>query len=158
MACSYNCRLIKHVACSRQGVAGLLSCYFRKGHALDVSVFPGLKISVFAAFLLSPAIMRSVCFLVATLFIPWGLVWAKFDEFDDGDDIVEYDDNDFAEFEDVIEDPATESPQRVVTTEDDEEEATVELEGQDENLDFEDADAQVIKPGEGLACSLSFLV
>lgn len=87
--------------------------------------------------------MKTVCFLLAVALIPWRLSVAKFDEFDDGDDIVEYDDNDFAEFEDVIEDLATESPQRVVTTEDDEEEATVELEGQDEGLDFEDADAQV---------------
>lgn len=58
---------------------------------------------------------------------------AKFDDFEDEEDIVEYDDNDFAEFEDVLEDSVTESPQRVVTTEDDEDETTVELEGQDEN-------------------------
>lgn len=81
---------------------------------------------------------------MVALFITWQLSSAKFDEFDDGDDIVEYDDNDFAEFEDVIEDPATESPQRIVTAEDDEEEATVELEGQDESLDFEDTDGQVM--------------
>ncbi|KAJ7427608.1 Coiled-coil domain-containing protein 47 [Willisornis vidua] len=67
----------------------------------------------------------------------------QYDEFEDGDDIMEYDDNDFAEFEDVNEDAVTESPQRVITTEDDEEEATVELEGQDENQeDFDDADTQ----------------
>ncbi|XP_015263990.1 PREDICTED: coiled-coil domain-containing protein 47, partial [Gekko japonicus] len=86
--------------------------------------------------------MRTAGFFLAALLIPWGISLAKFDEFDDGDDIVEYDDNDFAEFEDVIEDTVTESPQRIVTTEDDEEEATIELEGQDESLDFEDADAQ----------------
>lgn len=57
---------------------------------------------------------------------------AKFDDFEDEEDIVEYDDNDFAEFEDVPEDSVTESPQRVITTEDDEDETTVELEGQDE--------------------------
>lgn len=70
---------------------------------------------------------------------------AKFDDFEDEEDIVEYDDNDFAEFEDVTEDSVTESPQRVITTEDDEDETTVELEGQDENQegDFEDADTQV---------------
>lgn len=69
---------------------------------------------------------------------------AKYDEFEDGDDIMEYDDNDFAEFEDVNEDAVTESPQRIITTEDDEEEATVELEGQDENQEDFDTDAQVI--------------
>lgn len=100
--------------------------------------------------------MRSTSFLLAVLFIPWCLSLAKFDEFDDGDDMVEYDDNDFAEFEDVLEDPATESPERVVTTEDDEEEATVELEGQDENLDFEDADSQVML-GEHFFLSFTFL-
>ena len=70
---------------------------------------------------------------------------AKFDDFEDEEDIVEYDDNDFAEFEDVMEDSVTESPQRVISTEDDEDEATVELEGQDESQegDFEDADTQV---------------
>lgn len=70
---------------------------------------------------------------------------AKFDDFEDEEDIAEYDDNDFAEFEDVTEDSVTESPQRVITTEDDEDETTVELEGQDENQegDFEDADTQV---------------
>ncbi|KAF4012735.1 hypothetical protein G4228_003637 [Cervus hanglu yarkandensis] len=69
---------------------------------------------------------------------------AKFDDFEDEEDIVEYDDNDFAEFEDVAEDSVTESPQRVITTEDDEDETTVELEGQDESQegDFEDADTQ----------------
>lgn len=70
---------------------------------------------------------------------------AKFDDFEDEEDIVEYDDNDFAEFEDVAEDSVTESPQRVIITEDDEDETTVELEGQDESQegDFEDADTQV---------------
>uniref|UniRef100_A0A8C2RVJ3 PAT complex subunit CCDC47 n=1 Tax=Capra hircus TaxID=9925 RepID=A0A8C2RVJ3_CAPHI len=65
---------------------------------------------------------------------------AKFDDFEDEEDIVEYDDNDF----DVVEDSATKSPQRVITTEDDEDETTVELEGQDESQegDFEDADTQ----------------
>uniref|UniRef100_A0A8C6ZNY4 PAT complex subunit CCDC47 n=1 Tax=Nothoprocta perdicaria TaxID=30464 RepID=A0A8C6ZNY4_NOTPE len=87
--------------------------------------------------------MKSLCIFLAVLFIPWSFAWAKYDEFEDGDDIMEYDDNDFAEFEDVSEDAITESPQRIITTEDDEEEATVELEGQDENQeDFDDADAQ----------------
>ncbi|EMP33726.1 Coiled-coil domain-containing protein 47 [Chelonia mydas] len=87
--------------------------------------------------------MKSLWIFLTVLFVPWGFSLAKFDEFEDGDDIVEYDDNDFAEFEDVTEDVTTESPQRIITTEDDEEEATVELEGQDENQeDFDDADAQ----------------
>lgn len=52
---------------------------------------------------------------------------AKFDDFEDEEDIVEYDDNDFAEFEDVTEDSVTEAPQRVITTEDDEDETTVDF-------------------------------
>ncbi|KAI6072589.1 Coiled-coil domain-containing protein 47 [Aix galericulata] len=87
--------------------------------------------------------MKNLYIFVAVLFIPWNLSLAKYDEFEDGDDIMEYDDNDFAEFEDVSEDAVTESPQRIITTEDDEEEATVELEGQDENQeDFDDTDTQ----------------
>ncbi|NXU29673.1 CCD47 protein, partial [Thalassarche chlororhynchos] len=87
--------------------------------------------------------MKNLYIFIALLFIPWSFSLAKYDEFEDGDDIMEYDDNDFAEFEDVNEDAVTESPQRIITTEDDEEEATVELEGQDENQeDFDDADAQ----------------
>lgn len=66
-----------------------------------------------------------------------GLVVGKFDDFDDTDDIVEYDDNDFAEFEDANEDAAEEVLQKVTTVQDDEEEATVELEDQE---DFEDPD------------------
>lgn len=89
--------------------------------------------------------MKNLYIFIAVLFIPWGFSLAKYDEFEDGDDIMEYDDNDFAEFEDVNEDAVTESPQRIITTEDDEEEATIELEGQDENQeDFDDADAQVM--------------
>lgn len=89
--------------------------------------------------------MKNLYIFVAVLFIPWNLSLAKYDEFEDGDDIMEYDDNDFAEFEDVSEDAVTESPQRIITTEDDEEEATVELEGQDENQeDFDDTDTQVM--------------
>ncbi|XP_036445617.1 coiled-coil domain-containing protein 47 [Colossoma macropomum] len=70
------------------------------------------------------------------------------DEFDDGEDLAEFDDNDFAEFEDVNEDPTveveSEPPPKPAPSstpvEDDEDEATVEIEdGQDE---FEDADAQ----------------
>lgn len=88
--------------------------------------------------------MKNLYIFIAVLFIPWSFSLAKYDEFEDGDDIMEYDDNDFAEFEDVNEDAVTESPQRIITTEDDEEEATVELEGQDENQEDFDTDAQVI--------------
>lgn len=92
-----------------------------------------------------PVKMKNLYIFIAVLFLPWSFSLAKYDEFEDGDDIMEYDDNDFAEFEDVNEDAVTESPQRIITTEDDEEEATIELEGQDENQeDFDDADAQVM--------------
>lgn len=71
------------------------------------------------------------------------------DDFDDSEDLAEFDDNDFAEFEDVGEEPAVEAenkpPTRQVPSsapeEEDEDEATVENEdGQDE---FEDGDGQV---------------
>lgn len=91
-----------------------------------------------------PVKMKNLYIFIAVLLIPWSFALAKYDEFEDGDDIMEYDDNDFAEFEDVNEDAVTESPQRIITTEDDEEEATVELEGQDENQEDFDADTQVV--------------
>lgn len=71
------------------------------------------------------------------------------DDFDDGEDLAEFDDNDFAEFEDIAEEQAVETenkpPARQTPSsapeEDDEDEATVENEdGQDE---FEDGDGQV---------------
>ncbi|XP_030077431.1 PAT complex subunit CCDC47 [Microcaecilia unicolor] len=87
--------------------------------------------------------MPKIFAFFAISFLLWGFSVAKFDEFDTGDDMAEYDDNDFAEFEDVIDDVVTETPERVITTEEDEEEATVEVEDQDENQeDFEDADIQ----------------
>ncbi|KAM7334467.1 hypothetical protein ACRRTK_007787 [Alexandromys fortis] len=87
--------------------------------------------------------MKAFYAFCAVLLVFGSVSEAKFGEFEDEEDIVEYDDNDFAEFEDVMEDSVTESPQRVITTEDDEDETTVELEGQDENQgDFEDADTQ----------------
>ncbi|XP_012681233.1 PAT complex subunit CCDC47 isoform X2 [Clupea harengus] len=71
------------------------------------------------------------------------------DDFDDGEDLAEFDDNDFAEFEDVSEDQGTETetappPPRaapsVPADEEDDDEATVETEdGQDE---FYDGDTQ----------------
>ncbi|XP_073463706.1 PAT complex subunit CCDC47 isoform X2 [Aquarana catesbeiana] len=70
---------------------------------------------------------------------------AKFQEFDDGDDVTEYDDNDFAEFEDTPEETATVHPpqqsppeEEEEEEEEDDEEATVEVEGQEEfELDAE---------------------
>ncbi|XP_001376880.2 PAT complex subunit CCDC47 isoform X2 [Monodelphis domestica] len=87
--------------------------------------------------------MRILYLLCVCLLMLGDFLEAKFDDFEDGDDMVEYDDNDFAEFEDAMEDVVTEPPQRVITTEEDEEEATVELEGPDDNPeDFEDTDPQ----------------
>lgn len=70
------------------------------------------------------------------------------DDFDDGEDLADFDDNDFAEFEDMNDDPAAEAesapPPRASSSsqpEEDEDEATVELEdGQD---GFEDSETQV---------------
>uniref|UniRef100_A0A672LNV7 PAT complex subunit CCDC47 n=1 Tax=Sinocyclocheilus grahami TaxID=75366 RepID=A0A672LNV7_SINGR len=95
--------------------------------------------------------MRHLVFLLPALLLLLALPDTRGrynDDFDDGEDIAEFDDNDFAEFEDVSEDPAVdvqkEPPPRAAPAstpiEDDEDEATVENEdGQDE---FEDADAQ----------------
>lgn len=96
--------------------------------------------------------MRSLLFLLPALLLLLALPDTRgryTDDFDDGEDLTEFDDNDFAEFEDVGEDSVIESenepPPRPAPSsapvEDDEDEATVENEdGQDE---FEDADAQV---------------
>lgn len=96
--------------------------------------------------------MRHLVFLLPALLLLLALPDTRGrynDDFDDGEDIAEFDDNDFAEFEDVSEDPAVdvekEPPPRAAPSstpiEDEEDEATVENEdGQDE---FEDADAQV---------------
>lgn len=96
--------------------------------------------------------MRHLVFLLPALLLLLALPDTRGrynDDFDDGEDIAEFDDNDFAEFEDVGEDPAVdeekEPPPRAAPSstpiEDDEDEATVENEdGQDE---FEDGDAQV---------------
>lgn len=80
------------------------------------------------------------------------------DDFDDGEDIVDFDDNDFAEFEDMNDDPPAEPetapPPRVSSSQpedDDEDEATVELE--DSQDGFEDSETQVCK----LGCSGFFL-
>lgn len=96
--------------------------------------------------------MRSVYFLLPTLVLLLLLPvsWGRYnDDFDDGEDLADFDDNDFAEFEDMNEDtvPETEtaSPTRASPStqpaDDDEDEATVELEedGQD---GFEDPETQ----------------
>lgn len=72
------------------------------------------------------------------------------DDFDDGEDLADFDDNDFAEFEDMNDDPAAEaetapppraSPSSQPEEDEDEDEATVELE---DGLDgFEDSETQV---------------
>ncbi|XP_030649925.1 PAT complex subunit CCDC47 [Chanos chanos] len=94
--------------------------------------------------------MRSVFLLLPALLVLLAFPGARGrynDDFDDGEDLAEFDDNDFAEFEDVSEDAVeteTDPPPRAAapsaTVEDDEDEATVELEdGQDE---FYDGDTQ----------------
>ncbi|KAJ8245913.1 hypothetical protein GJAV_G00261640 [Gymnothorax javanicus] len=91
--------------------------------------------------------MRGILFASLLLLLAVPLSWGRYDDFDDGEELAEFDDNDFAEFEDTSEDPATEAetapPPRsppAVTDLDDEDEATVELEdGQD---DFEDSETQ----------------
>lgn len=72
------------------------------------------------------------------------------DDFDDGEDLADFDDNDFAEFEDMNDDQAAEtetappprvSPSSQPEEDEDEDEATVELEdGQD---GFDDSETQV---------------
>uniref|UniRef100_A0A3B3U2X0 PAT complex subunit CCDC47 n=1 Tax=Poecilia latipinna TaxID=48699 RepID=A0A3B3U2X0_9TELE len=97
--------------------------------------------------------MRSAFFfLVPTLLLLLALPASRGrynDDFDEGEDLADFDDNDFAEFEDMNDDLTAEAetapPPRVSSpssqTEDDEDEATVELEdGQD---GFEDSDTQV---------------
>jgi hypothetical protein len=77
------------------------------------------------------------------------------DDFDDGEDIADFDDNDFAEFEDMNEDGAAETetapPPRASPSsslpeeEEDEDEATVELE--EEQDGFEESDNNVSPRG-----------
>ncbi|OCT62251.1 PAT complex subunit CCDC47-like [Xenopus laevis] len=77
--------------------------------------------------------------LVLSLLLASG-AFAKFQEFDDdSDDVAEYDDNDFAEFEDAADEgptarpPSQHTPEKEEENDDeDDEEATVELEGQEE--------------------------
>ncbi|XP_068118951.1 PAT complex subunit CCDC47 [Hyperolius riggenbachi] len=83
-------------------------------------------------------------FLFAVLMLLVATSHAKFQEFDDGDDVAEYDDNDFAEFEDGPEEATTAHPpqqnlqEEEEEEEEDDEEATVEVEGQEDfDLDAE---------------------
>lgn len=99
--------------------------------------------------------MRSVYLLLPALLLLLALPVSRGrynDDFDDGEDLADFaDDNDFAEFEDVSEDtaaePETAPPPRAAPpaqpAEDDEDEATVELEEDGQEDGFEDADTQV---------------
>uniref|UniRef100_A0A4W5PU95 PAT complex subunit CCDC47 n=1 Tax=Hucho hucho TaxID=62062 RepID=A0A4W5PU95_9TELE len=99
--------------------------------------------------------MRSVYLLLPALLLLLALPVSRGrynDDFDDGEDLADFaDDNDFAEFEDVSEDtaaePETAPPPRVAPpaqpAEDDEDEATVELEEDGQEDGFEDSDTQV---------------
>ena len=99
--------------------------------------------------------MRGLLLPALVLLLALPLSWGRYDDFDDGEDLAEFDDNDFAEFEDMSEDVATEAeaapPPRAppaAADQEDEDEAIVELEdGQD---DFEDSETPVI--GGGLFC------
>uniref|UniRef100_A0A8C8CV92 PAT complex subunit CCDC47 n=1 Tax=Oncorhynchus tshawytscha TaxID=74940 RepID=A0A8C8CV92_ONCTS len=99
--------------------------------------------------------MRSVYLLLPALLLLLALPVSRGrynDDFDDGEDLADFaDDNDFAEFEDVSEDiaaePETAPPPRAAPPtqpdEDDEDEATVELEEDGQEDGFEDSDTQV---------------
>lgn len=98
--------------------------------------------------------MRSLyLLLIPTLLLLLALPVSKGrynDDFDDGEDLAEFDDNDFAEFEDMNDDLTAEAetapPPRAAASsqpEEDEDEATVELE--DEQDGFEDSETQVRK-------------
>lgn len=87
------------------------------------------------------------------------------DDFDDGEDIVDFDDNDFAEFEDVVDYPPPEPeaapPARAAAAaaqpEDDEDEDEATVEQEDGHDGFEDAETEVCISARGrfyqiLAC------
>ncbi|XP_036409063.1 coiled-coil domain-containing protein 47-like [Megalops cyprinoides] len=91
--------------------------------------------------------MRTAVLLPALLLLlAVSVSGGRYDDFDDGEDLAEFDDNDFAEFEDLSEDAAGEEetgpPSQAdpaAAAQNDEEEATVEVEEALE--DFEDAEA-----------------
>ncbi|XP_063079302.1 PAT complex subunit CCDC47 [Engraulis encrasicolus] len=99
-------------------------------------------------------LLLAVPVLLLVLALPATIRGRYNDEFDDGEDLAEFDDNDFAEFEDVSEDQAAEAeeaaapppPQRSAPSspadeEEDDDEATVETEdGQDEFYDGDNQD------------------
>lgn len=97
--------------------------------------------------------MRSANLLIPALLLLLALPVSRGrynDDFDDGEDLVDFDDNDFAEFEDMNDDQVAETetvppprtpPSSQPEEDEDEDEATVELEdGQD---GFEDSETQV---------------
>lgn len=108
--------------------------------------------------------MRSVYLLLPALLLLLALPVSRGrynDDFDDGEDLADFaDDNDFAEFEDVSEDtaaePETAPPPRAAPpaqpAEDDEDEATVELEEDGHEDGFEDSDTQVRGSSGLVAC------
>ncbi|XP_062389075.1 PAT complex subunit CCDC47 [Sardina pilchardus] len=102
--------------------------------------------------------MKSVLLLVVPVLLLLALPATRGrynDDFDDGEDLAEFDDNDFAEFEDVSEDQGTEAetappPPRAAPSapvdEEDDDEATVETEdGQDEFYDGDTQDQEYSK-------------
>lgn len=79
--------------------------------------------------------------------------WGRYEDFDDGEELAEFDDNDFVEFEDANQDPVVKAepgpslqdgPPAAVQ---DDEEAVLELEEQPE--DFEDVETLVSGWGDG---------
>lgn len=102
---------------------------------------------------LGPTMRSAHLLLIPTLLLLLALPVSRGrynDDFDDSEDLADFDDNDFAEFEDTNDDPTAEAetapPPRASQSsqpeeEEDEDEATVELEdGQD---GFEDSETQV---------------
>lgn len=103
----------------------------------------------------APDLVMRLVLILSTLLLLLGVPASctRYDDFDDGEDLAEFDDNDFAEFEDMSEDRALEeeeeeeedstpSPRPTAPVGDEEDdEAVVELE--DAHDDFEDAETPV---------------
>lgn len=100
-----------------------------------------------------PTMRSAYLLLIPTLLLLLALPLSRGrynDDFDDGEDLAEFDDNDFAEFEETTDDPAAETetapPPRTSQSsqpeeEEEEDEATVELE--DSQDGFDDSEIQV---------------